>query len=153
MIRLFQSYINFIILNLKASSWFGKIVFSAFCYLAPLQVPIIIFLSLILLDILLALISYCKICPLFSFRYLWEFIIMDRILKFTSYLFVMVGVYLFQTHYLKSFFDLQNIVMAIISVGEISLMLESTASITKNNMFVRLKDKLGIWLNKKIDSF
>ena len=78
---------------------------------------------------------------------------MDRILKFTSYLFVMVGVYLFQTHYLKSFFDLQNIVMAIISVGEISLMLESTASITKNNMFVRLKDKLGIWLNKKIDSF
>ena len=152
MIRLFQSYINFIILNLQSSSWFGKIVFGAFCYLLPLQVPVLIFLSLIVLDILLAIISYCKTCPLFSFRYLWEFIIMDRILKFTSYLFVMIGVYIFQTHFLKGVIDLQNIIMSIIGIGEISLMLESSAKITKNNMFIRLRDKLTGWLNKKIDN-
>ena len=77
---------------------------------------------------------------------------MDRILKFTSYLFVMIGVYIFQTHFLKGIIDLQNIIMSIIGIGEISLMLESTATITKNNMFIRRKDKLTDWLNKKIDN-
>jgi uncharacterized membrane protein (DUF373 family) len=141
-----MEYLNFILLNIKTSSWFLKILGLGFAILAPIHTTALCMVVMVLVDL------FTKIWALAREGKLIRFSKMVRGTgrKVSAYCITTLVLFYFQVAFGFNIIDLTNIFIGLITAGEVSSTLQNMFVITNNKTFLLIKNKIDEWVKNKI---
>ena len=142
-----MEYIKLFMLNMKTSSWLFKCLGLGLAWFAPIQMSLLTMLILIMVDMVVKLWALKKTKEKIRFSRL----VRGTGNKLTAYLMAILSLFLFQsTFFLSGMWDFTTLLVGLLCAGEVSSIFNNMFIITKNKLFLIIKDKVDSWVKKQI---